>query len=165
MREGAVLPRPQDDVEPDLHGVRDVHDYLRRTASTRIDAVGADRYARFFREAPETKGQRMRDLTRQDFQRYRERRLQQGEAPGCRRRGQVSATAVNKELRFACAVFNDFLSVLDDRGEEPIPNPVRKLSRPEPTHRNRYLTEDEGSRLRSAMTPPDWSPVLVAMNE
>src|SRR4029453_13720578 len=141
-----------------------IADYLARTKSTRLDATGVERYFRFFREAPETKAKRMRDLTRRDFELYRERRRAQGDAPGCKRpRGQVSPTTVNKELRFAHAVFEDFLCQLDKRGDQPMPNPVRKLSLPEPEHRTRYLTDEEEARLQQAMAPTDWPPVLVAI--
>ena len=162
VREGRYFPAPKSIWNPMFSDF--VTDYLQRTASTRVDDVGAERYARFFREAPETQGKRMRDLARQDFERYRERRLHQGEAPGCkRRRGPVSTTTVNKELRAAHAWFCDFIATLEDRGEEPIPNPVRRLSLPEPTHRTRFLTDEEEARLHHTMAPADWPPVLVAI--
>jgi len=162
VREGRYFPEHKTAWNPLFADY--VKDYLQRTASTRLDGVGAERYARFFREAPETKGKRMRDVTREDFERYRERRHQQGDAPGCkRRRGHVSPTTVNKELRFAHAVFEDFLRKLDERGEQPMPNSVRNLSVPEPPHRTRYLDEHEEARLRAAISPADWPPVVVAM--
>jgi integrase len=162
VREGRYFPGPKTVWNPLFS--EHVQDYLARTASTRIDARGAQRYARFFREAPETKGKRMRDLARHDFERYRERRLQHGDAPGClRQRGAVSATTVNKELRFAHAVFVDFLAALVGRRDEPIPNPLWHLSLPEPKHRTRFLCDDEEVCLQTVMAPADWPPVLVAI--
>jgi hypothetical protein len=102
-----------------------VADYLTRRVRTLRDPVGAERYGRYLRDAPELRGKTMRGLTTQDFERYRERRRHEA-APGARRRrAGASASTVNKELSFARAVFNDFIEALEDKGLLPISNPVR----------------------------------------
>jgi integrase len=141
-----------------------INDYLSRRRSTLRDPSGAERYGRYWCEAPETAGKRMRELTTQDFERYRERRRGRG-APGARRqRRGASASTLNKELSFARAVFNDFIEALQQRQEPPMFNPVRKrLFEPEAATRTRYLSDDEETRLREAMPPEAWLKVQVAM--
>ncbi len=125
-----------------------IEDYLARRASTRRDRDGAARYGRYWREAPETKGKTMRQLTTEDFERYRERRRTATAVGAKRKRGAASAATLNRELGFARAVFNDFREALEDRKLSPIANPVRsRLFVPEPPGRTRYLTEDEEHRL------------------
>src|SRR5262245_174335 len=142
-----------------------VADYLTRRVRTLRDPVGAERYGRYLRDAPELRGKTMRGLTTQDFERYRERRRYEG-APGARRRrAGASASTVNKELSFARAVFNDFIEALEDKGLPPISNPVRtRLFAPEPPGRIRYLTEREEERLHVAIGDEDWPKIVVAMH-
>jgi integrase len=165
--------------DPLFAGLRDVDgvptltgyvaDYLARKGSTLEDLGGQQRYARYFAEAPETKGKTMRQLTRQDFERYRERRRLTG-APGARRkRGAGGVSTVNKELSFARKVFYDFIAALEERRESPIPNPARHsqarpLHAPEPEGRVRYLSEAEEARLRRALPACEWAKVVVAMH-
>ena len=54
---------------------------------------------------------------------------------------------------------------LEDRGEAPIPNPVRRrLFYPEPAGRVRYLSDAEDRRLRDALPDAEqWARVRVAM--
>ena len=133
-----------------------MEDYLSRKASLLRDGAGARRYARYFREAPETQGKTMRALTTEDFERYRERRLRERAHGARRKRGAASPTTVNKELSFARAVFYDFIEALEDRGLSPTANPLRtRLFLPEPAHRTRYLTEDEEARLLTALPEAD----------
>src|SRR5205085_6463390 len=127
-------------------------DYLSRKASTLRGRAGVDRYARYFGEAPETRGKSMRDLATRDFERYRERRRGSGADGAKRKRRGAGESTINKELSFARAVFNDFVEALEDRGEAPIPNPVRRrLFYPEPAGRVRYLSDAEERRLRDAL--------------
>ena len=113
----------------------------------------------------------MRALTREDFERYRERRLRGGLAGAQRQRGKASPTTVNTELSFARAVFYDFIAALEDRGLAPIPNPVRQdrthsIKDPfvaEPKHRTRYLTDEEESRLRVALPADAWPVVAFSL--
>jgi integrase len=140
-------------------------DYLARKASTLRGREGVERYARYFREAPETRGKTMRDLATRDFERYRERRRGKGADGAKRKRRGAGESTINKELSFARAVFNDFIEALEDRGEAPIPNPVRRrLFYPEPAGRVRYLSDAEERRLRDALPDADgWAKVRVAM--
>jgi integrase len=142
VRERRFFPEQQQAWDPTF--AERIADYLARRRSTLRDPAGADRYARYWCEAPETAGKTMRALTTQDFERYRERR-RTGAAPGAKRkRGPASVITVNKELSFARAVFNDFREALEDRKQPPIANPVRsRLFAPEPPGRTRYLSEDE----------------------
>ena len=60
VREGRFFPaqlRPLDPLFADH-----VADYLARKRSALLDLAGADRYARCFRNAPDTKGKSMRQL-------------------------------------------------------------------------------------------------------
>ena len=124
-----------------------MEDYLSRKASLLRDGAGARRYARYFREAPETQGKTMRALTTEDFERYRERRLRERAHGARRKRGAASPTTVNKELSFARAVFYDFMEALEDRGLPPIANPLRtRLFLPEPAPRPETF-EQLGERL------------------
>jgi len=149
-----------------------IDDYLARRRSTLRDPSGAERYARYWQEAPETKGKTMRQLTTEDFERYRERRRQGGAIGAQRARGGASPSTVNKELSFARAVFNDFFAVLEARGLPTIPNPVRnrrerRLFADEAPGRTRWLGQqaaDEESRLRAELSDSHWSKVLVAMH-
>ena len=151
-----------------------INDYLRRNASTIVNLDGAQRYARYWKAAPETKGKTMRQLVRADAQGYRERRRKEG-APGARRqRGGGSESTLNKELSFARAVYNDFVAQLEDRIEQgqvkaqhnPIPrNPfaerrrgTRKLYYTERPTRFRHLGSqavDEADRLFAALPDLD----------
>jgi len=86
---------------------------------------------RVWKVAPETRGKTMRQIVHVDAERYRERRRRDG-APGAkRRRDAASRSTINKELRFACSVYYDFLDQLDEvtdehkRGPVP-PNPSRR---------------------------------------
>jgi integrase len=151
-----------------------VADYLARNESTLVDVDTARRYARYFAEAPETKGKTMRALTPQDGQKYRERRRQEG-APGARRRRRPAAVGTtNKELSFARAVYCDWIGACEDRGVPAKPNPFRqrrrdhsdrnKLFQPEPAARTRYLSYREEDRLREAIGAEHWPKVLVAIH-
>jgi integrase len=146
VRERRFFPEQEAPWDPTF--AERIADYLARRRSTLRDPAGADRYARYWREAPETAGKTMRALATQDFERYRERR-RSGAAPGSKRkRGPASVITVNKELSFARAVFNDFREAVEDRKQPPIANPVRsRLFAPEPPGRTRYLSEDEEQRL------------------
>ena len=143
-----------------------IADYLARKRSTLADPSTAERYGRYFREAPETRGKTMRELVTQDFERYRERRRKAGAVAARRKRGAASLATVNKELSFARAVFYDFIEAMEDKGLAPIPNPVRtRLFAPEAPGRTRYLKEDEERRLRAALPDAaDWSKVLFAIH-
>jgi len=162
VREGRFFPdqlRPLDPIFAD-HAT----DYLARKRSALRDPAGAERYARWFREAPETRGKAMRQITSRDFERYRDRRLLGGAIGAKRRRGPASPTTVNKELSFARAVFNDFIDGLEERDVPPIANPVRRrLFASETAHRTRYLSAEEEDRLRDAFPPDAWPIVLVAL--
>jgi len=173
IREGRFFPKAQTAApwDPVFAAWRDekltgyVADYLARKGSTLVDLAGAERFARYFAEAPETKGKMMRTLTTQDFERYRERRRQGGAVGVKRQRGAGSVSTLNKELSFARAVLYDFIEALEDRKEPPIPNPVRtRLFTTEPAGRTRYLTDDEETRLCAALPAADWPKVLVALH-
>lgn len=164
VRERRFFPEPQPLWDPSFS--ERIGDYLARRKSTLRDPEGAARYGRYWREAPETAGKTMRELTTEDFERYRERRRRESPVGARRKRGGGSVSTLNRELSFARAVFNDFLEALEDRKQAPIANPVRsRLVLPEPAGRVRYLTEDEEQRLLVEL--PDavaWSAVLVAIH-
>ena len=163
VRERRFFPKTEEPWDTPLE--ERIADYLARRMSTLRDPVGAERYGRYLREAPELRGKTMRGLTTQDFERYRERRRHDS-APGARRRlTGASASTVNKELSFARAVFNDFIEALEDKGLPPISNPVRtRLFAPEPPGRIRYLTEREEERLHVAIGDERWPKIVVAMH-
>ena len=149
-----------------------IDDYVARRRSTVRDPSGAGRYARYWKEAPETQDKSMRQLTVEDFERYRERRRQGGAIGAQRARGGASPSTTNKELSFARAVFNDFVASLEARGLPPIANPVRnrkdrRLFADEAPTRTRWLGQsgdDEEARLRAELSDADWPKVLVAMH-
>jgi integrase len=143
-----------------------IADYLPRTASTRRDTAGATRYAYLWTPAPETAGKTMAEVTTTALETYRERRRAEGGGTGRRRSGKVGATTVNKELSFLRAVFNDYLRAQEEADPTAsLPaNPVRKrLFLAEPTHRVRYLLDDEQDALQAALSPAEWTKVLVAL--
>ena len=149
-----------------------IDDYVARRRSTLRDPSGVERYARYWKEAPETKGKTMRQITAEDFERYRERRRQSAALGARRARGGASGSTVNKELSFARSVFNDFIAALEARGLPAIPNPARnrrerRLFSDEAPGRTRWLGQqgdDEEAKLRAELSPADWSKVLVAMH-
>lgn len=146
VRERRFFPEQQPDWDPPF--AERIADYLARRASMRRDAAGAARYGRYWREAPETAGKTMRQLSTEDFERYRERRRKESAVGSKRKRGAASAATLNRELGFARAVFNDFREALEDRKQAPIANPVRsRLFAAEPPGRTRYLSEDEEQQL------------------
>jgi integrase len=148
-----------------------IDDYVARRSSTLRDPSGSGRYARYWKEAPETRGKTMRQLSVEDFERYRERRRQGGAIGAQRARGGASPSTTNKELSFARAVFNDFIASLEARGLLPNANPVRNRKAASlPTRRRlgpRWFGQsgdDEEARLRAELSDADWSKVLVAMH-
>lgn len=154
IRERRFFPEQQPDWDPPF--AERIADYLARRQSTRRDQEGAARYGRYWREAPETAGKTMRQLSTEDFERYRERRRKESAVGAKRKRGAASAATLNRELGFARAVFNDFREALEDRKQAPIANPVRsRLFAAEPPGRTRYLTEDEEQRLCAEL--PDFA--------
>ena len=143
-----------------------IEDYLARTASTRRDTRGTARYAYVWTHAPETCGKTMAEVTTVMLERYRERRRHAGGGTPRRRSPKVGATTVNKELSFLRAVFNDYLAAQEEADPTAtLPaNPVRnRLFLEEPAHRTRYLAEDEQERLQAALSPDEWTKVLVAL--
>jgi integrase len=168
--EGRFFPKPVKPEPPwDPLFARCIDDHVCRHEGALIDREGARRYARYWKDAPETKGKTMRAITRADAERYRARRREQG-APGAKRRhGGASPSTLNKELSFARAVYNDFLDALEQlkpeqRGSIP-PNPFASrrgrrstLYEPEPPTRFRHLGsqgEDEADRLFAALPDID----------
>ena len=167
IAEGTFFPKPAEPPWDPLFEDQ-TNDYLRRRASTLVDQEGARRYARWWKEAPETRGKTMRQLTRALAQHYRERRCKEG-APGAKRkRAGASPSTINKELAFARAVYYDFLDQLEElkperRGSIP-PNPFasrgrrkQKLYYAEPM-RVRYLGsngENEVEQLFAALPDLD----------
>ncbi len=146
IRERRFFPEQQAEWDPPF--AERIADYLARHHSTRRDPEGAARYGRYWTEAPETKGKTMRQLTTEDFERYRERRRKESPVGARRKRGGATASTLNRELSFARAVFNDFLAALEDRKQAPIASPLRsRLFAPEPAGRARYLSEEEEPRL------------------
>lgn len=146
IRERRFFPEQQPDWDPPF--AERLGDYLARRRSTLRDPEGAARYGRYWREAPETAGKTMRQLTTEDFERYRERRRKESAVGAKRKRGGAAASTLNRELSFARAVFNDFLEALEDRKQAPIASPLRsRLFAPEPPGRTRYLSEEEEQRL------------------
>lgn len=148
------------------------HAFVQRRLNTYADPATPLRYARYFAEAPESKGKSMRELKPSDFEAYRDRRLEQGvvltKTPGRRRRGKASWETINKELSFARSVFNTFNTDLEDAGLPPIANPVRPrvfaTAPPERVEaaRTRWLTPDEEAALEAVMRSEDWTMVAFA---
>lgn len=123
-----------------------IDDYVARRSSTLRDPSGSGRYARYWKEAPETRGKTMRQLSVEDFERYRERRRQGGAIGAQRARGGASPSTTNKELSFARAVFNDFIASLEARGLLPNANPVRN-------RKGRRLFADEAPTRTPVVRP------------
>jgi hypothetical protein len=85
VRERRFFPEQQPSWDPPF-SVR-IGDYLERRRSTLRDPEGAARYGRYWREAPETAGKTMRQLSTEDFERYRERRRRESPVGARRKRG------------------------------------------------------------------------------
>ncbi len=176
IEEGRFFPKPEAAWDPPF--AEYIDDYVSRIESKLVDADGARRYARYWKAAPETKGKTMRQITRSDARKYRERRTKGGAPAAKRKRGPGSPSTLNKELSFARAVYNDFIVALEERNEQaqlsgrkaqPIPsNPfassrIRRrkqeaLYEPEPATRFRHLGshgEDEADRLFAALPDLD----------
>jgi hypothetical protein len=148
-------PRPH----PDAISIGDAHAVCERLSHRAWRASVIER-----QQAPETVSKTMRALTSADFERYRERRRREGEIGARRARRGAGEITVNKELSFMRAVFNDFIAELEEKGEAPIPNPVRKrLFYEEPKDRNRYLKDDEERRLREVFPVAEWPKARVSM--
>lgn len=175
IREGRFFPKPVVAEKPwDPVFADYIDDYVSRVRSTLIDVDEAERHALYWKQAPEARvvqangkvrGKTMREMTKADAERYRERRRTES-APGARRRrGGGSGSTVNKELSFARKVFNDFNDALEDRKPPlpPIRNPFASRRRgskrdslyaPEPPLRDRHLgsrADDEADRLFAAL--------------
>jgi integrase len=153
----------------------DVLDQYVREAHV-VDGDGYKRYATYWTEAPETKGKTCRQIFKADARAYRKRRQTEG-APGAKRnRGGGSIATLNKELRFACGAYNEFIAQVEERNErataqgrtpEPIPsNPFASspgrhrrqkeaLYEPEPETLGRSLSISEARSLFAAL--PDRS--------
>jgi integrase len=160
IRQGQFFPKPPEVYDPSWADCIDEHV---KTLGV-VDLVSVARYARDWKNAPETKGKTIRQLKRADALTYKQRRLSAG-APGAKRkRVGASPTTVNKELSFARGVVNYFNEELEERNQPPIANVFaqrrrskRRLYTSAPAGRKRFLGSvdpDEGSRLLRAL--PDF---------
>src|SRR5262245_53946374 len=129
---------------------------MARKGSTKLDPKGAARYARYWSDAPETKGKALREIQPHDIERYRERRRTE-----C-----AGGATINREMSFLRALYNDKIaSVQRQRPALPLMTPVLpEHCYPENTGRVRVLSDDEEARLRAELVDPvDWALVEVAM--
>ena len=180
IAEGRHFPKPAVVWDPPFAEFLD--DYVNRTGV--IDRDGAERFVRYWKQAPETKGKTMREILRRDARAYRARRRLEG-APGARRkRGAGSGSTLNKELSFARGAYYDFIAQVEERNEEahlkgrasePVPaNPFassrsqhrrrqERLYEPEDFTRDRHLGEREVEPLFAALDLDAKRKVLAAV--
>jgi site-specific recombinase XerD len=127
-----------------------ISDYLARVRGRIETYRDWSRYARYWTEAPETKGKSLRQAVPGDVERYIARRRADG----------MSEASCNRELTFLRCVYRRAIKDGVAASSPVLPEHFFK----EANQRVRYLTEDEESTLRREIGERDWPKVAVALH-
>jgi hypothetical protein len=131
--------------------------YVQRRRSTILSPRNFARYGEVWATAPETVGKTTHELTAQDIEDVRERRR----AEGC------AESTWNKEIGWLRTFYHDLLDAIREHPDRHVPlvSPVRSRKHfyAEDNSRDRHLSDDEETQLRTALPAAAWPKVQVAM--
>ena len=127
-----------------------IAEYLARTEHRIRTYRDWARYAKYWTNAPETRGKAMRAVLPSDIERYVARRRREGMKPA----------SCNRELTFLRCVYRSAM-----RDEHIGRSPVRpEHFAKEANQRVRWLRDDEETALRAAVGEAEWPKVAVALH-
>jgi hypothetical protein len=140
---------------PELLGTA-IKQYVARRRSTILARRDFARYGEMWTTAPETARKTTHELTAQDIELVRERRRAEGCAP----------STWNKEVSWLRRFYRDLLEAIRKQPDRYVPlvSPVGvDHFYPEDHSRDRHLSDDEETQLRTALPDEAWPKVQVAM--